>query len=269
MIGVGLTSRPVVKALGAENILLVWTGLITGAWVLGGIVFRNYRPKKDPASRDRASLPPPRKASEWEKFQDGAFRLRQEPLLRSIALITLLLWTVFTIVDFCFNMRARETYPNKNDLTAFLGTFRGIAGFLCLVIQLFLTSTLIARLGVGATIVFHPVFLTLSTLWMTVRFGNPSVFAAKMGDHVLLYTVQDSSFQLLYNPVPLERRARLRGFIDGYVKPLSMAAAGVLLFLGTRYLSLRQISVLGFVLSAAWLAVSLTTKKGYIRALLE
>jgi HEAT repeat protein len=269
MIAVGLTSRPLVGAIGTENLLLVWAGVILAASVLGGLVYTKHRPAKAMPAQDRASLPPPRRVSEWEKFKDGASRLRQEPLLRSLALITLLLWTVFTIVDFCFNLRARETYPNKNELTAFLGSFRGWAGFLCLVVQLFLTSPLISRFGVGTTIAFHPVFLSLSTLWMTWRFGNPSVYTAKMGDHVLLYTVQDSSFQLLYNPVPIERRARIRGFIDGFVKPLSMAVAGVLLLLGNKYLSPRQIAMLGLFLSLAWLAAALTSKKGYIRALLQ
>jgi HEAT repeat protein len=186
-----------------------------------------------------------------------------------MALITFLLWTVFTVVDFCFNKVMRDTYPDKDVLTAFLGSFRGWAGFLCLVVQLFFTSSLISRLGVGTTISFHPTYLSLSTLWMTLGFGYVSVYAAKMGDHVLLYTIQDSSFQLLYNPVPLERRARIRGFIDGYIKPLSMAAAGVLLLLGTRYLDLPSISAIGFVLALGWTIVALTTKKGYIRALLE
>ena len=275
MIGVGLTSRPAVKALGTENILLVWAALISTALVLGAIVFKKFRHVGAPAPADRASLPPPRKTSEWQKFREGAARLKEEPLLRNMALITFLLWTVFTVVDFNFNSVMKQTYnpentiAGKNVLTAFFGTFRGIAGFLCLLIQVFLTSALISRLGVGTTITFHPFFLTLSTLWMTLSFGYTSVYAGKMGDHVLLYTFQDSSFQLLYSPVPLDQRARIRGFIDGYIKPLSMAAAGVLLLLGTRYLSLKQISLIGFVLSLGWLTISLTTRKGYVRALLR
>ncbi|MBI1983693.1 MAG: HEAT repeat domain-containing protein, partial [Acidobacteria bacterium] len=269
MIGMGLTSKPLVGAAGTENILLVWAGLILTATVLGGIVLVKYRSARIQPPSDTASAAPPTRPSEWQKFKEGATRLRDEPLLRNMALITFLLWTVFTVVDFCFNKVMRETYPDKDMLTAFLGSFRGWAGFLCLVIQLFFTSSLISRLGVGTTIGFHPSYLSLSTLWMTLGFGYTSVYAAKMGDHVLLYTVQDSSFQLLYSPVPLERRARIRGFIDGYIKPLSMAAAGGLLLLGTRYLSLRDISAIGLVLALAWTIVAATTKKGYIRALLE
>jgi HEAT repeat protein len=268
MIGMGIASRPVVAALGTENLLLLWAGLILAALVLGTIVFLRYRPAKAPPSTDAASATRPR-VSEWEKLKGGFSRLGREPLLRNLALITFLLWTVFTVVDFSFSKVMRDEYPDKDQLAAFLGTFRGIAGFLCLVIQLFLTSTLIARLGVGTTITFHPAFLALATFGMTTAFGYVSVYIAKMGDHVLLYTVQDSSYQLLFSPVPVEQRARIRGFIDGYVKPLSMAAAGLLLLLGTLYLSLPSIAMIGFILSLAWVAVALTTRRGYIRALLE
>lgn len=269
MIGVGLASKPLVMVLGTENILVVWAVLIFAALVIGAIIFGKYRAPKSPVATDQASHRPAEKGSEWTKFKDGASQLRRDPLLRTMAIVTFLLWTVFTVVDFCFNKTMRDTYPDKDKLTAFLGAFRGWAGFLCLVVQLFLTSTLISRLGVGTTIAFHPAFLTLATLWMSVGFGYISVYAAKLGDHVLLYTIQDSSFQLLYSPVPMGQRARIRGFIDGYIKPLSMGAAGVLLLLGTMYLSLRQISLVGFVLAAMWLASALTTKKGYIQALLR
>ncbi len=135
MIGVGLTSRPAVKTLGTENILLVWAALIFSALILGSIVFKKYRHVKPPPPADRASSAPPRKLSEWEKFKDGASRLKNEPLLRNMALITFLLWTIFTVVDFNFSSVMKQTYPDKNVLTAFFGTFRGIAGFLCLIIQ--------------------------------------------------------------------------------------------------------------------------------------
>ena len=103
MIGVGLTSRPAVSALGTENILLVWAGLIASALILGAIVFKKYRHVKPPPAADQASAAPPRKLSEWEKFKDGAAQLKNEPLLRNMALITFLLWTIFTVVDFNFN----------------------------------------------------------------------------------------------------------------------------------------------------------------------
>src|SRR3989475_609628 len=219
-----------------------------------------------------------RESSDWGKMNEGVRDLGVDPLQRSLAGYVLLLWTVYAIVDFCFSKTMRARYPDPNDLATFFGRFVGAQGFLCLLVQLFFTRPLIARLGVGTTINFHPASLLLGTLWMSLRYGYGSVLATKLGDATMLYTFSDSSYQLLYNPVPAVRRARVRGFIEGYIRPLSLAAAGGLILLGNRYLRPlhvagqvvsvgEQLSCAAFALSAAWLGFALTAKKGYVRAL--
>jgi AAA family ATP:ADP antiporter len=281
MVSVGLFSKQLVKTLGTENLLLVWAGLIFAATALAAYVYQRHRPAKEAAHRDAASLPKVVKPSEWQKIRDGFREVGREPLLRSMAGYILLLWTVYAVVDFCFNKTMRARYPDPNDLTTFFGIFIGIQGFLCLAIQLFMVRPVISRLGVGKTINFHPGFLVAGTAWMSVQYGYASVLTTKLGDASMLYTFSDSSYQLLYNPVPPDRRARVRGFIEGYIRPLSLAAAGGLILLANSYLkpivlnSGREISVGqqlswgAILLSLVWLGVALTSNKGYIRALLH
>ena len=281
MVSVGLFSKQLVRALGTENLLLVWAGLIFAGTALAAYIYRRHRPAREPAHRDPASIPRAVKPSEWQKIREGFREVGREPLLRSMAGYILLMWTVYAVVDFCFNKTMRARYPNPNDLTTFFGIFIGIQGFLCLAIQLFLVRPVISRLGVGKTINFHPGFLMAGTAWMSVQYGYASVLTTKLGDASMLYTFSDSSYQLLYNPVPPDRRARVRGFIEGYIRPLSLAAAGGLILLGNSYLkpivvnSGREISVgqqLSWgaaLLSLVWLGVALTANRGYIRALLQ
>ncbi|MGA2631410.1 MAG: Npt1/Npt2 family nucleotide transporter [Terriglobia bacterium] len=281
MVGVGLFSKQLVRGLGTENLLLVWAGLIIAAGVLGAFVYYRYGAAKEEAPRGAAWLPPAAKPSEWQKIRDGFQEVGKEPLLRSMAGYILLMWTVYAVVDFCFNKTMRARYPNPNDLATFLGIFVGIQGFLCLAIQLFMTRAVIGRLGVGTTINFHPGFLVAGTAWMSLQFGYPSVLTTKLGDASMLYTFSDSSYQLLYNPVPPERRARVRGFIEGYIRPLSLAAAGALVLVGNNYLhplhlasgreipTGQQLAWVAIAVSFIWLAVALTSKRGYIGALLR
>lgn len=279
MIGVGLGSKKIVHTLGTENLLLVWAGLIVVSVILGGIAYRRYRPVEAPAKPADDSAKPP-KLSEWQKIKEGFGEVGHEPLLRSMAGYILLLWTVYAVVDFCFNKTMRERYPNPNDLATFFGVFVGVQGFLCLVIQLFFVRWVISRLGVGRTINFHPGFLVAGTLWMSFGYGYGSVLSTKLGDASMLYTFSDSSYQLLYNPVSPDRRARVRGFIEGYVRPLSLAAAGGLVLLGNSYL--RPIHIFGeevstgqqlswgaLMFAGTWFAISLTAEKGYVQALLR
>jgi HEAT repeat protein len=280
MIGVGIGSKGVVHALGTPNLLLVWAALIVVATALGSIAFRRYRLVKEPPKLEEAVARAKTKTSEWRKIKSGLEEVGREPLLRSMAGYILLLWTVYAIVDFCFNKTMKDIYPNANDLTTFFGHFIGVQGALCLIVQVFFTRAVISRLGVGTTINFHPAFLVAGTTWMSLRYGYPSVLTTKLGDATMLYTFSDSSYQLLYNPVPPDRRAQVRGFIEGYIRPLSLAAAGALILVANNYLKPlsawghkvltgQQLSWGALALAGVWLGFALTAKKGYIRALLR
>jgi HEAT repeat protein len=279
MIGVGVGSKQIVHALGTENLLLVWAGLILASLVLGGVAYRRYKLVEDPSKMDVESLKRP-KLSELEKIKSGFKEVGREPLLRSMAAYILLMWTVYAVVDFCFSKTIRARYPNPNDLATFLGIFVGMQGLLCLVIQLFFVRAVIARLGVGTTINFHPGILVAGTVWMGLGYGFGSVFSTKLGDASMLYTFSDSSYQLLYSPISPDRRARVRGLIEGYIRPLSLAAAGALILLGNSYLKPlhwmgreiavgQQLAWGALVFAAVWLGMALTAKKGYVRALLK
>jgi HEAT repeat protein len=279
MILVWLVNGRLVRSFGTESLLLVWAVLILVATVLAGLTYRRFRNVEPAAPPDLTAGGRP-KTSEWEKIKGGLAEVGREPLLRSVAGYILLLWTVYAIVDFCFNKTMRARYPDPAQLTTFFGVFFGVQGVLCLGIQMFFTRPVIARLGVGTTIKFHPGFLLAGTAWMSLKYGYPSVLATKLGDASMLYTFSDSSYQLLYNPVPPERRARVRGFIEGYIRPLSLAAAGVLVLLGNRYLKPlhflgkaiptgQQLAWGAVVVAGVWFIVASTSKKGYIRALLH
>lgn len=157
MISVGLFCKPIIRALGTENLLLIWAGLNFAALVLGGITYRRYR-KTEPAPKpDLVAAAAAVKLSEWQKIKDGFRDLGREPLLRSMGGYVFLLWTVFSIVDFCYSSTVRSQFQNDpNGMTTFLGRFVGAQGLCCLVVQLLLTRAVIARLGVGTTINFHP-----------------------------------------------------------------------------------------------------------------
>ncbi len=280
MVAVGVSSRVIVHSLGTENLLLVWAGLIFTATVLAGIGFRRYRSVPATPRPEDAVNRAPLELSEWQKIKESLDEVGREPLLRSMAGYILLLWTVYAVVDFCFNKTMRMRYPEPNDLTTFFGRFIGVQGLVCLAVQLFFTRAVISRLGVGTTINFHPALLVFGTAWLSFQYGYASVLITKLGDATMLYTFSDSSYQLLYNPFPPDRRARVRGFLEGYIRPLSLAAAGGFILIGNTYLkplylwgreivTAQQLSWGAFALAAMWLSFALMAKQGYIRALLR
>jgi len=279
MIGVGLGSKPIIKTLGTENLFSLWAVLIFAALVLGGVTYRRYRSQPEAPQLDPSS-PTRKRPSELEKIEEGFAEVAREPLERSMAGYVLLMWTVYAVVDFCFNKTMRAKYPNPTDLATFFGVFVGVQGLLCLVVQMFLTRPVIARLGVGRTINFHPLCLVLGTAWMSGRYGYASILSTKLGDATMLYTFSDSSYQLLYNPILPDKRARVRGFIEGYIKPLSLVCAGACILIGNSYLhplrwlgmeipTGQQLAWGALALGTVWLYFALTAQSGYIHALLR
>lgn len=267
MVAAGFGGKPLVTRFGTENLIALWAVLLLAATAL--VLFVGRRAKKDDAATAPRRKAPAKSQSQVESFKEGWHNLKDSPLMRTVALITLAQWIVFTLVDYVFNAQTREHFHNNKDqMTAFFGTFRGMAGGAALVLQVFATSQLISRFGVGRTILVHPSFLILSTGWMATRFGFLSSCAAKFGDHVLLYTVQESSYQLLYNPIPLDQRGRMRAFVEGYVKPISMSIGGGLLVLAALFLSGSQLGQLSLVLSVAWFVLASRIGKAYFGALM-
>ena len=100
------------------------------------------------------------------------------------------------------------------------------------------------------------VLISGATLW--------AVTLARSPDTVFRYTVHDTSFNLLYVPIPHQLRSRARTMIDGIFKPLTIGLAGVLFFLVSR---LAGISVLPWSYAAIVVVVLLVIVSLRLRAL--
>lgn len=264
MIGCGFVTKPLVAVLGSANLFLVWGGmLVLTLWLLHAALKR-YRVAAG------AAAPKPGGGGNWtETLKQGFGEMKSTRLLRAMAGIAVGNTVVFMLVDFQFSQVMTEAYRTPDELTGFLGTFRGFSGMLGLLVQLVGTPWLIARFGVGAAIAVEPVLMLLSTLAMAGSLNYGTAFTAKFIDNTLFFTVQGSAFQLLFNPLPLDRRPRIRAFVEGCYRPLMNGIAALLLVAGSRLLTPRQISVCAVIAAGVWIASSLKVRRGYIEALVE
>lgn len=266
MVGAGFGGKPIVNLIGTENLVAVWGGLLVLATLL--VLWIGQRYGKPVAPQGPQIAGPKKKESQVENLKEGWSFLRGSSLMKTVALITLAQWIVFTLVDYLFNAETKIHFHSEKDaMTKFFGTFRGFAGLTALIIQVFATSQLISVFGVGKTILAHPAFLVISTAVMRLAYGFGTSCITKFGDHVLLYTVQESSYQLLYNPIPLDRRGRMRAFVEGYIKPISMGIAGVVLVIAALMLPNKQLATVSLVLSVAWVVLARRVGASYFNAL--
>src|SRR3989475_34195 len=93
---------------------------------------------------------------------------------------------------------------------------------------------------------------------------------AKGSDTIFRYTINDASMQLLYVPVAPHVRGRAKAFIDGVLKPTSVAFAGaVLLFYKQSGGRGRPLTAAVLLLVGTWVWLLTRARGEYVRSLVE
>ncbi|MGZ6124060.1 MAG: Npt1/Npt2 family nucleotide transporter, partial [Myxococcales bacterium] len=191
--------------------------------------------------------------------------------LTIVALIGAVSAAAVTIVDFQFKLSAAAVL-DQNDLAGYFGRFYGICGGVALAVQLWVTGRVLERHGILASLLPLPVGLALGS-GASAAMATPGLFVsslAKGSDTIFRYTINDASMQLLYVPVPAHVRGRAKAFIDGVLKPSSVALAGAaLLFYKHAGGSGRPLTVAVLLLVGAWVTLLVRARGEYVRSLVE
>ncbi|MFN2432806.1 MAG: cyclic nucleotide-binding domain-containing protein [Gemmatimonadota bacterium] len=256
ILGGGLVTT-LATTIGSEELLLVAGGLLLG---IPPLVFVATRGGHAPAR-------PHRRAKNERTIRDSVayFRAHRYPwLLAGIAFATVV---ATTVIDYQFKILAEEASGTEDSLSRFLGQYNLVAGVLSLLLQLFVTSFLLGRLGVFATVVLMPVVLLLGTGFLLTSPGLLAVFLLKLLDSSLSHSVDLSGKQLLYVPLPERLSGTMLTFVEGVVGRVGLGFAGVLLLplaflLGTEKLAWVT---LGFLV--VWLLLALLVRTEYRQAL--
>ncbi|MCL5019659.1 MAG: HEAT repeat domain-containing protein [Patescibacteria group bacterium] len=205
------------------------------------------------------------------------------PLIRTLAYISIPLCWVYYILDYQFFIALNEIYKEQDHLTAFLGIFNSVVSLNGLILQLFITGMILRKIGVGSSVLFHPIGVVLGSIALTIRnflpvSPSPKLFSyrglsavfAKYSDVAIAYSIGESASHLLYNSIPEEKRGRSRAFISGTMEPIgTLTGSSLLILFGIIHLSLQIIALITVGLSVVWVVLSLRLKKEYIRELVE
>jgi len=173
---------------------------------------------------------------------------------------------VSTFADYVFKTVAAASYPDDGDLLGFLGRFYAGMNVASLVLQLLLTTRLLSGLGVGGALLVLPTLLTLGGAALVAA---PSLLAASLlrgGEMSLKYSLDKTSRELLFLPLPLSFKRQAKVFVDTFVERGSRGLAGVLLLVATSALSLslRGVAVVLLGLLAVWIVLALAMRRQYI-----
>lgn len=191
-------------------------------------------------------------------------RIRHLQVIVAILIVTYL---VDTLVEYQFQAMARVGHTG-DQLTAFFGQFYGLYLNLTeFVFQLFLTAAVVNRFGVGGTLQISPWSVALSSVATVVAPGVVSASAVRLTEASTRYTLNRTGMELLYMPLPLELRNRIKAFIDICVDRFSRGIGGVLLILLTTsvfHLGVKGIALVVMALCIPWIVLAHVARKEYI-----
>ena len=130
------------------------------------------------------------------------------------------------IIEQQLNMAVEQAIPGKDARTAFLGNvifYSSIAGFL---IQMTLTSRVHRLLGIGFALLMLPVSLGGTAILMLAVPALWTSTLARVLDTSLRYTVDKTTREILFMPLPTAMKYRAKPFADVAVDRFATGVGG-------------------------------------------
>lgn len=260
----GYSLKPFVKFFGSDKLLYLTISFILLSVILGNLVKR-YRKTTD---QKKQSRPQPKKDA------GGKAKFKFDPYLKSIALLIGLAAFISKIVDYQFKMTAVQTYPLQDDLVSFFGTYYMATGGATLIMQFFVTGVVLARFGILAGLLVLPITLALGSTGFFVSPILLTVFIAKFSDQVFKFSINNASQEILWLPVPKERKKEAKPVIDSAIRATLEGVVGILIFIlvQSKIVPVDRLNLLSLMVLfgvAAWLWNSFRLKNGYVATLMQ
>jgi ATP:ADP antiporter, AAA family len=263
----GLLARFLVDPVGgAINMLLVLAALIFAAAVIVSFANRHVR-HKVVARTGRVSDHP---------FRDTMRQIAASPYLRLMAALVFIIAIVTQWTAFQLSLVAEARFGGDADaLTEFFGTFNYVLGTVSFILQLLVTGPALRRFGIALTVLVLPLSLGLGSTLVLLAPALWSVLLTNAFDQGFRFSLDKSSYELLYLPIPPAQRIPLKNAIDIVVNRVADGCGALLLGLATQGfamipglgLGLRGTAAVNLVLIGIWAVVAWRVRTEYVRTI--
>ena len=176
------------------------------------------------------------------------------------------------IIEQQLNMAAAQEKgaANVGAVTAFLSQVVAYTSLIGFVIQITLTSRIHRYLGIGFALLIIPVVDSATGLLMLLSGALWTSGAARVADTSLRYTVDKTTREILFLPLPVDMKYQAKPFIDVTVDRLAKGVGALILLVLVQPWGLglewRQLSVASITMMAIWAAFALNARREYMRA---
>lgn len=236
----GLGANFVSTYFGAQSLFLSWAILL----ILSIPVIARVKKTKQESHISTQDTTTETDPQETTSEESGSLKaIWKQPLLRTLTYMSLPMWITIFIIEFNYYTTMDKVFISPDELASFLGIVVSVSSFVGLMLQVFITSKLLKKWGVGATSMVYPFSITIGALALLIFSLTPTATAetiplysvallvviARFCDIAIYFSVYESATQLLFYSVPNYIQGRSRAFISGFIMPVSIGIAGLLL----------------------------------------
>ncbi len=257
--GAGLTAL-LASRLGTDNLLLLSAALLA---MCASVVWHVTRPEtfgQSPARRSEAER-------ERVTSKEALRLLRDSRQLQTIAVVIGCAAMGAVIVEQQLNMATEAAVGAEDAITSFLARITLYISLIGFLVQVLLTSRIQRRLGVGFTLLILPAGLGVTAL---VTLFNPVLWVpafARVQDSSLRYTLDKTTREILFLPLPPALKHKAKPFVDVAVDRLLGKGLGsivLLVLLKVFHWEWYQLSYISLPLAVVWVVSAMWARREYV-----
>lgn len=242
-----------VETLGREPLLVILIVPIAIIAVIGFLVNRLVEKRAEPTQPLTEKLD-----SKANAAIEGAKLVFSSKYLLAIAGIMGCYEIVSNIVDFQLSATVSRFVSGELEKDAYFGLVGQIISVGSIVVQLFLTSFVMRKFGVGVALMFLPISILFGSSGFL--FVPTLIFATIMSasDNSLNYSINQSAREALYVPTTRNEKYKAKAFIDMFVQRFAKVIAVVLNLTVVAYVSMenvRWLALATILVLVFWLGV--------------
>ena len=171
-----------------------------------------------------------------------------------------------TFIDFQFKTVAAQAFPGEGQLTTFMGRFYGRVSLVALFVQFVIAPRLMKMVGIGGALSVLPLALGVGTVGMLIVPGLVAGVLLRGADQSLKHSIDKTGREILFVPVSLQKKKRVKVFLDLFVDQGAQGVGGVLLLLFTAVLgvSVQSMSWVILGLLVLWGGLVIGARASYV-----
>lgn len=248
--------RSSVTTLGRESVLLMCILPTIAIALIGFLCARSAKP--EPARSISSSDSTAGASGSTGSLFAGLRLLASSKYLLAICVMVAIYEVASSLVDFQLGATIERHVTDALERDRYFGLVAQAQSIAAIIVQLFFTSFVMRRFGVGTALLAMPVAILFGSVGFLLLPTLTFAMLMSVSDNSMNYSINQSAKETLYVPTSLEEKYQAKAFIDMFVQRFAKVIA-VCLNLGLVALvsidQVRWLSLASILMLVAWVGV--------------